>query len=60
FEFVRPADMEATNEEIFTGIIDPMIEFERALSEMENTNIGMVKEPARIVQVEKWKPRKVE
>jgi len=60
FEFVRPNDTEESDDEIFKDIVDPMIEFERTVSEMENTRIGMVKEPARIVQVEKWKPRKVE
>jgi len=60
FEFVKPEDSEETDEEIFAGIVDPMIEFERAVSVMENTQIGMVREPARIVQVEKWKPKKVE
>jgi hypothetical protein len=60
FEFVKPADSVETDEEIFAGIIDPMNEFERMISEMTDTHIGMVREPARIVQVEKWKPRKVE
>ena len=60
FEFVRPAEAEGTDEEIFSGITDPMVDFEKVLSEMESTQISMVKEPARIVQVEKWKPKKVE
>jgi hypothetical protein len=60
FEFVKPSESEATDEEIFEGIVDPMDEFEKAISEMSDTQIGMVREPARIVQVEKWKPRKVE
>jgi len=60
FEFVKPAETEATDEEIFAGIVDPMDEFEKAVSEMSDTYIGMVREPARIVQVEKWKPKKVE
>lgn len=60
FEFVRPEESEATDEEIFSGITDPMDEFERMMSELVDTRIGMVREPARIVQVEKWKPRKVE
>jgi hypothetical protein len=60
FEFVKPAETESTDEEIFAGIVDPMADFERILSEMTDTQIGMVREPARIVQVEKWKPRKVE
>jgi hypothetical protein len=60
FEFVKPADSAETDEEIFAGIVDPMHEFERLVSEMTDTHIGMVREPARIVQVEKWKPKKVE
>jgi len=60
FEFVRPDDTEITNEELFKDIIDPMVEFERVIEEVSETGIGMVREPARIVQVEKWKPRKVE
>lgn len=60
FEFVRPENSEITDEEFFKDITDPMNEFERVISEMSDTHIGMVREPARIVQVEKWKPRKVE
>lgn len=60
FEFIRPDDIESSDEEIFKDIIDPMDEFERIISEVTDTNISMMKEPARIVQVEKWKPRKVE
>lgn len=60
FEFVRPEESEAPDEEVFAGIVDPMDEFEKAVSEMADTHIGMVREPARIVQVEKWKPRKVD
>lgn len=60
FEFVRPAETESTDEEIFAGIVDPLDEFERVISEMSEMQIGMVREPARIVQVEKWKPKKVE
>jgi len=60
FEFVKPAESEATDEEVFAGITDPMDEFEKAVAEMSDTHICMVREPARIVQVEKWKPKKVE
>jgi hypothetical protein len=57
FEFVRPGETEISDEELFKDISDPMDDFERIISD---AHIGIVKEPARIVQVEKWKPRKVE
>ncbi len=60
FEFVRPGDTEITDEELFKDIIDPMDDFERIISEVTDAHIGIVKEPARIVQVEKWKPKRVE
>jgi hypothetical protein len=60
FEFIRPADVEITDEELFKDICDPLSEFYRIMEESSEENIGAIKEPARIVQVEKWKPRKVE
>lgn len=60
FEFIRPADIEITDEELFKDICDPLSEFYRIMEESSEENIGIMKEPARIVQVEKWKPRKVE
>lgn len=60
FEFIRPADIEISDEELFKDIVDPIDEFERVMAEVSDTHIGMVKEPARIIQVEKWKPRKVD
>lgn len=61
FEFIRPIDSEGvTDEELFADIVDPMDDFEKFITEMTDANIGMTKEPARIVQVEKWKPRKME
>jgi len=59
FEFVRPEDNEQTDEELFSDIVDPMDEFHRIISEVSDMHIGLVREPARIVQVEKWKPKKV-
>lgn len=59
FEFVRPGDTEITDEELFKDIVDPMEEFTRIVNEMADTSISMVREPARIVQVEKWKPKTV-
>lgn len=59
FEFVRPDDATITDEELFKDIVDPMDEFTRIVNEMADTSISMVREPARIVQVEKWKPKTV-
>lgn len=60
FEFARPEDSTLTDDEVFSGIVDPLIEFDKIVSAMAETQLGSVREPARIVQVEKWKPRKVE
>ena len=57
FEFIRPAETELSDEELFKDIVDPLDEFNKVVTEMD-VSIG-VKEPARIVQVEKWKPKKV-
>lgn len=59
FEFIKPEDLEISSEELFKDIVDPMTEFEKFIEDMSETHIGEVKEPARIVQVEKWKPKKV-
>ena len=59
FEFVRPDDTEITDEELFGDIEDPMEQFYKVISEMSDAHIGIVKEPAKIIQVEKWKPRTV-
>jgi hypothetical protein len=58
FEFVRPEDNKQTDEELFKDIMDPMDEFHRIVNEISETPIS-VSEPAKIVQVEKWKPKKV-
>lgn len=60
FEFIRPSDTELPDEELFDDIVDPMKDFERIVAQVIDSHIGLVKEPANIVQVEKWKPRKVE
>jgi len=62
FEFVRPIAVEGTpvipDEELFKDISDPMDDFRKAMTDMD-IHIGITKEPARIVQVERWKPKKV-
>ncbi len=60
FEFIRPDDCEQTDEEYFSGVVDPMEEFHRIMAEVNDTHVGVVREPAKIVQVEKWSPKKVE
>ena len=59
FEFVRPTDNKQTDEELFSDIIDPMDEFQRIIAEVSDMHMGIMREPARIVQVEKWKPKTV-
>lgn len=59
FEFVRPEDAEGTDEEVFKDITDPMSDFARHITEIVHRRIGIVKEPAKIVQVERWSPKKV-
>lgn len=59
FEFVRPPESELANEELFKDIVDPLDEFHRWIKDTSDVHIGLTKEPAKIVQVEKWKPKKV-
>lgn len=61
FEFLKPDDLDIPEEEkeALRTRIDPMDEFERVIGELKESSLGIVKEPARIVQIEKWKPRKV-
>jgi hypothetical protein len=54
FEFAKP---EGTEEDIFADIIDPMDEFHNVMTGIED--IGIVREPARIIQTERWQPKKV-
>lgn len=59
FEFSRPSDIEISDEELFADIVDPLEEFHRIMAEIDDENMTLLKEPAKIVQVEKWKPKKV-
>ena len=59
FEFVRPENNDQTDEELFSDIIDPMTEFQKFVTDVSDVRIGSMKEPAKIVQIEKWKPKKV-
>lgn len=60
FEFVRPDETDITDEELYKDIVDPMTEFYRIIEDATSEQtIGTVREPAQIVKVEKWKPKKV-
>lgn len=63
FEFARPVAEEGTppipDEELFKDISDPMDDFRRVMSKVADIHIGMTREPAKIIQVERWKPKKV-
>lgn len=59
-EFIRSEeDKVEDRDKLFEGVVDPMTEFYRIISEVDE-HFNLMKEPAKIVQVEKWKPRKVE
>lgn len=61
YEFIRPAGIDIPDAELFRDINDPMDEFARMIAEINDNDVpGLMAEPARIVQVEKWKPKKVE
>ncbi len=60
FEFIRPTDTTMSDEELYKDIIDPLDEFNKTIQEISDRNLGHMREPARIVQIEKWKPKKVE
>lgn len=60
FEFARPEDNELSDDELFKDIVDPMVEFYKIMAEVTDTHFELVREPAKIIQVEKWKPHKVE
>lgn len=60
FELARNAeeDDKKGNIEYFSNFIDPLIEFDRAAAS-SSSHISISKEPAKIVQIEKWKPRTI-
>jgi len=60
FEFGKPEDFnEISKEEFFKDIVDPLAEFEKMMNENLEENTQQEKAPAEIIQVEKWKPKKV-
>ena len=59
FEFIRPDDATISDEELYKDIVDPMEEFDRLVNEAADKYGNSIREPARIVQVERWRPKKV-
>jgi len=61
FEFLSPDELDIPEEEkeALRTRIDPLDEFYRVIGEIKDSSLGIVREPARIVQIEKWKPKKV-
>jgi hypothetical protein len=57
FEFVKPATEESTAD-WFKDIEDPMDNFYRMI-ESSIAKVDIIKEPAKIVKIEKWKPKKI-
>ena len=55
FEFARADTPEA--EELYKSIVDPLDEFYSIVAEYSTK--GMNKEPAKVIKVDKWKPKKV-
>jgi hypothetical protein len=54
FEFIKTHDADDS----FSTMTDPMDEFRKIITELANTHIA-VNEPAKIIQLEKWKPKTV-
>lgn len=59
FEFIKMPISENQDEKSFIDIVDPMLEFERITKEESESYLGIIKEPAKIVQLEKWIPKKI-
>jgi hypothetical protein len=59
FEFIRPADTKIQDDELFKDITDPLDEFRKWIRDSTDVHIGLSKEPAKIVQVERWKPKTI-
>jgi hypothetical protein len=59
FEIIREEEEEkpATSEEYFINVVDPMLEFDKAAA--GSSHISITREPAKILQIEKWKPRTI-
>lgn len=59
FEFVKPDDETIPDEEFYKDIVDPLVGFDASIREAADEILIGVREPARIVQIDKWKPKKI-
>jgi hypothetical protein len=59
YEFIKNSDENFTFEELYGKITDPMEEFDKAVSNIDLYLEPIEKEPAKIIKIEKWVPRKV-
>lgn len=57
FEIAKPFDSEESDEEFYKEVSDPMNEFYSIMNDLGQ--VGIVREPAKIIQIERWQPRKV-
>lgn len=56
-EFIKPPE-NPDDEDPYSYVVDPMDEFYRIIQELSDQGTA-IKEPAKILQVEKWKPKKI-
>lgn len=59
FELIRDKESTLTDAEQFKDVVDPMDNFRQLMEELIEPHISISREPAKIVQVEKWTPKKV-
>lgn len=59
FEFLKPKGCKDKLVDLYQAIQDPLDSFEESMSAIEFTFDPEPKEPAEIIQVEKWQPRTV-
>ena len=59
FELLRPTGSEKPLKEIYSGIIDPLEYYDETVAPLENDEIEFEIEPAPVIQVDKWTPKKV-
>lgn len=60
FEFLKPEEQkEVPDEKYFGNIRDPMLDFDSTMKELSGIDSFPIEEQATIIQVERWKPRKV-
>lgn len=59
FEFIVHPNP-TINDTLTESMIDPLDEFDKLVQGLPENQTAVIKEPAKIVQVERWKPKRVE